>query len=133
MSSPTMPCDDTITREKAAPEPPNVLQPSVERVFIGSGDTYFIGTVGRRWSENLDFYNGAFRMKIGIYTLDSHPPKVSVVRSDGRARGDAASTPTSQGLPGPLPTSVTLPTKGCWTVEARGASGSATIRVDVHS
>ena len=132
MSSP-VPCDDMITSAQAAPTPPNDLQPSAQRIFIGSGDTFFIGTLGMRWSDNLSFDNGAFHMKIGIYTLDRQPPRVSVVRSDGRARGSAASSPTSQGLPGPLPTTVTIPTRGCWTVEARGASGSAVVQVDIQS
>jgi hypothetical protein len=115
----------------SAPSPPGPV--SSGRIYIGSGDTFFIGTAGIRWSENVEYYGGAFHMKVGIYTLESHPPQVSVIRLDGRATGEAQFAPTGQGLPGPLPTGISFPTAGCWKVEARGTVGLASIEVNVQA
>jgi hypothetical protein len=114
------------------PTPPNNLPPSNAVIFIGTGDTFFMGTRGFRWSDNVQFYGGSFQMKIGIYTLDAHPPAMSILRSDGQGTGSAQFAPTSQGLPGPLPTGLSFPTVGCWKVEARGANGLAAIVVNVQ-
>jgi hypothetical protein len=103
------------------------------RVYIGRRDTFFIGTEGRRWGENVGYYGGAFHMKVGIYTLAADFPKVSVTRSDGVAAGAAEFAPTGEGLPGPLPTGISFPTAGCWRVEARGTTGLATIEVNVQA
>jgi hypothetical protein len=103
------------------------------RIYVGSGDTFFIATAGRRWGENVESYGGAFHMKVGIYTLDAHAPKMTVIRSDGTAVGTADFAPTSAGLPGPLPTDLTFPTTGCWRVEARGSTGSASIIINVQA
>ena len=127
-----LPCDDLIGAG-ASQTPPNNLPPSPDRVFIGSGDTFFIGTRGRRWGEDVEAARGVLQMKIGIYTLDTHVPQMSIVRADGRASGSAQFAPTSQGLPGPLPTGLVFATPGCWKVEARGAHGSAIIQVQVQN
>jgi hypothetical protein len=112
--------------------PPPRPAPSGE-VDIGSGDTFFMGTDGQRWGKNVEFYGGAYHMKVGIYTLASQGPDVSVLRSDGRVTGLAELAGTSEGLPGPLPTELTFPTPGCWKVEARGQTGFASIEVDVRA
>jgi hypothetical protein len=130
-SSPNEPCSDLIDAITAAPSPPRAA--SSGGIYIGRGDTFFMGTEGRRWGENVEYYGGSFHMKVGIYTLDSHPPKVSVLRSDGRATGAAEFAPTSEGLPGPLPTGLSFPTAGCWKVEARGTTGFASIEVNVQA
>lgn len=124
------PCDDSIGVATSASQAP--LPSESGRVYIGTGDTFFIGTVGRHWGENVEYYGGAFHMKVGIYILDSQPPTVTVLRSDG-AGGRADFAATSAGLPGPLPTSLTFATAGCWQIEARGRTGFATIRVSVQS
>ena len=125
------PCDDSIRAATSA----SVAQlPSDSGgVYIGSGDTFFIGTDGKRWGESVQYYQGAFHMKVGIYTLDSQPPRVTVVSSDGGQRGTVEFAPTSAGLPGPLPTGLTFATVGCWQVEARGRTGVANILVSVQS
>jgi hypothetical protein len=106
---------------------------SSDVIYIGSGDTFFIGTQGMCWRENVEYWGGAFHMKIAIWTLESQPPQVSVIRSDGSATGGAEFAPTSEGLPGPLPTTLTFPTAGCWKVEARGTTGFASIEVNVQA
>jgi hypothetical protein len=123
-------CDDLIDAAKASTSPP--APPQGGQVYIGSGDTFFMGSEGRRWGENVDYYDGAFQMKIGIYTLDKGPPTMSIIRTDGRANGRAEFAPTAHGLPGPLPTVLTFPSAGCWRVEAHGARGSATILARVR-
>ena len=128
--SPSEPCGDLIDASTAAPSPPGPV--SSGEIYIGSGDTFFTGTAGRRWSENVEYYGGAWHMKVGIYTLDSHAPTVSVQRLDGHAAGSAAFAP-SEGLPGRLPTDISFPTAGCWTVEAHGTTGSASIEVNVQA
>ena len=129
--SPSEPCGDLIDASTAAPSPP--VPVSSGEIYIGSGDTFFTGTAGRRWSENVEYYGGVWHMKVGIYTLDSHAPTVSVARSDGLATGQAQFAPTSQGLPGRLPTGITFPTAGCWKMEARGTTGFAGIEVNVQA
>lgn len=124
-------CDDLIGQSTAGPSP-DPLQVDPNRAYIGTGDTFFIGGRGSRWGENVEYEDGVFFMKIGIYTLDSLPPKVSAVRSDGAATGVVESAPTSGGLPGLLPTSVILATPGCWILQARGTTGVASIEVNVR-
>ena len=124
-------CDDLIADSTAGPSP-DPLPADRNRVYIGSGDSFFIGSRGSRWGENVEYEDGVFFMKIGIYTLDSLPPTVSAVRSDGGATGVVESDPTSSGLPGPLPTSVIFATPGCWIVQAHGTTGVAGIEVNVQ-
>jgi hypothetical protein len=122
-------CNDLLDAILAAPHPPGPV--SGDGINIGSGDTFFTGLPGRRWGENVEYYDDSFHMKVGIYTLDSHPPKVSVTR--GHATGGAVFAPTGEGLPGPLPTDLSFPTAGCWKVEARGTTGFASIEVNVQA
>jgi hypothetical protein len=129
-SSPNEPCSDLIDANAAAPSPPGPVASDV--IYLGSGDTFFRGLQGRRWGD-VEYWGGAFHTKIAIWTLDSHPPKVSVIRLDGLATGAAEFAPTSEGLPGPLPTDLSFPTAGCWKVEARGTTGVASIQVNVQA
>jgi hypothetical protein len=131
---PIQTCNDSVEASTAG-SPPLLIPPDrgTERdVFIGSGDTWFMGTKGHRWGESVQYFRGSFFMKVGIYTLQSHPPRVTVLRTDGRSVGHAELAPTSRGLPGPLPAGLYFPTAGCWEVVAQGATGSAAIRVRVE-
>jgi len=131
-SAPNEPCNDLVDTRAAAPSPPGPT--SSGGIYIGTGDTFFMGTQGRRWGDNVEFYAGAFHMKVGIHTLDSHPPRVSAIRSDGRATGTAEfAHDEAQRFPGTLPPGITFPTTGCWKVEARGTTGFATIEVNVQA
>jgi hypothetical protein len=70
-------CNDSINASMMASPRPRPAHSG--EVDIGSGDTFFMGTDGARWGESVEFYGGAFHMKIGIYALDSQPPQVSVL------------------------------------------------------
>lgn len=126
-------CDDLIV-EASPPvnprlEPPDT--PSGSEVFTGSGDTWFRGLIGHRWGESVEFFNGMFYTKIGLYTLGSRPPNVTVQRIDGKGTGHAEFSPTGRGLPGPLPTGLFFSTPGCWQVVAKGSTGTAIVHVRV--
>lgn len=130
------PCNDVIDASKAAPRPSGA--PANVPIYLGSGDTFFMGNPifqgrQRRWGDDVELSRGVFGMKIGIYTMDSQPPRISVTRSDGGAAGSYSSSPTSRGMPGPLPTSLYFPTAGCWKIEAQGRTGFASIEVDVRA
>ncbi len=79
--SSTQPCNDVIDVSKAVPRPSGA--PSDVPMYLGSGDTFFMANPffqgkQRRWGDDVEFYQGVFGMKIGIYTLDSQPPQVEV-------------------------------------------------------
>lgn len=101
-------------------------------VFIGSGSTFFSVTAGHRWRESVVYTDKTYQAKVGMYTLDSKPPNVTVRRIDGPGVGRAEFFPQIQGLPGWLPTIVYFPSAGCWDVTARGTRGEATIHVYVE-
>jgi hypothetical protein len=122
-------CDDTISAAAATASPP--AGAPAASAYFGSGDTWFMGLPGYRWGQSVQYFSGSYYTKVGIYTLDSHPPRVTVRRTDGQQTGHAEFSPTGKGLPGPLPTGLYFPTAGCWDVMARGSSGSAGIRVRV--
>ena len=123
------PCDDAVG--PTAPNPP--VAPAAGQVFVGSGSAFFIGTAGHRWRENVVYEHNTYFSKIGIYTLDPRPPAVTVRRVDGPGVGRIDFAPTSQGLPGWLPTGVYYTSPGCWEVIARGTKGQATIHVLVEA
>ena len=128
-ASPSGACDDLI-QGWASPPPPGAL-PGV--VYVGTKDTYFIGTVGFRWGDNVHYLKSekSYYMKVAIHTLETHLPKVTVKRVDGQGQGRAQLSPTSDGIPGPVPTGVLFPTPGCWEIAARGSAGVARIYVQV--
>ncbi len=125
------PCDDRIEAGLAGSPPAGANLP--DAVFIGSGDTFFLGLPGRRWGDNVQYRDGVFDMKVGIYTLATQPPRMSVTRLDGPGTGSVTFAPTGGGLPGPIPLGVTFPNPGCWQLDAEGARGLARIRVSVAS
>src|SRR5438552_13930821 len=105
-------CDDTISAAASSASPP-AGAPAANSYF-GSGDTWFMGLPGYRWGQSVEYFKGSYFTKVGIYTLDSQPPKVTVRRTDGRQIGHVEFAPTGKGLPGPLPTGLFFPTAGCW-------------------
>ncbi len=118
-------CDDLIGEGLPQAADPN-------GVLIGNGDTFFMGGRGRQWGENVTQYDGAFHMKVGIYTFDTRRPTVSVGRTDGVSTGMAEFTRDEmERHPGPIPVLLTFPTEGCWKVEAKGTNGFASIEVHI--
>ncbi len=121
-------CDDAVEPAVTVSLPPNAPQGVL---YVGSGDTYFMGTAGSRWGQMVQYFRSSYYMKAPIYTLDSQAPRITIARLDGPGAGRAESNPTTEGLPGPLPTSLYFPSPGCWQVTARGRTGVATIHVRV--
>ena len=122
-------CDDLVV-EPSPKQTPRLIPPDVPvGTYVGSGDTWFIGNPGHRWSESVDFFRGSYYLKVAIYDLSSQLPSVTVRRTDGKSTGHAELTPTSRGMPGPIPTGLYFPTTGCWDVVARGSTGRAEIYV----
>jgi len=121
------PCDDAI---HPVPAPPAMAAISQD-MAVGSGDTWFFPPTTGTLSQGVHWDGKQYFMKLGIWTTMSRPPVVTVTRRDGTL-GSASFSPTSAGLPGPLPTSLMFPSVGCWDVKAEGATGIATavIKVD---
>jgi hypothetical protein len=71
-------------------------------------------------------------LKLGIWTLTSKPPAVTIRQiGDAQLSGTASFFPTTAGLPGPLPTQLSFPNVGCWEVTAAGSTGRAVARIMV--
>jgi hypothetical protein len=130
-ATPTSPaaCDDAVRPQTDIP--PAMAQAGFARA-VGSGDTWFIAPSGREWSSSVVLDpQGGYSLKIGIWTSMDHAPAITVHQVDGPGIGTATTVPTSNGLPGPLPSNARFKTAGCWDVTAQGATGRATARVRV--
>jgi hypothetical protein len=121
-------CNDVA--EPVAANPPRVA--SAGEAFIGNGSTFFVVTAGHRWRENVTFEQQTYQAKVGVYTLDSKPPRITLRRVDGPGVGRVEFFPETGGLPGWLPTRLYFPSVGCWEVTARGTKGQAKIFVYVE-
>ncbi|MGI8627182.1 MAG: hypothetical protein ACR2J5_11530 [Geodermatophilaceae bacterium] len=99
---------------------------------VGVGDLWFFAGTSGRWGDvvihNGTAFQGKFPMWVGIDEL----PAVAVVRTTGDPLEGAMSlSPTSEGLPGPLPAGAVFPTPGCWQITATLGTDTAQITVDV--
>ena len=128
-TGPTEPCDDTI---QVVAAPPGLSAIGHDRA-VGSGDTWFIPPTTGTFSEGVHWDGKQYFMKLGIWTSMGRPPDVTVKRTDGRATGRSSFSPTSAGLPGPLPTSLMFTSVGCWNVDAQGVTGRATAVIRVST
>ncbi len=71
-------------------------------------------------------FQGKFPMWVGKDDL----PTVSVVSAAGDLpEGTVGMNETADGLPGPLPSTVRFPSRGCWTVTATLGEDTAEITV----
>lgn len=127
-------CEDAVQSGASDSDVHSSLPPGPSRVYVGRGDTYFIGRIGLRWGQSVEYSQNqhTYFLKVGIYTLDSHLPKVTVKRADGQGTGRATLKPTTEGIPGPVPTEIYFPAPGCWNVTAQGTTGLARIYVGVQ-
>ena len=114
-------CDDRI---ELTEDPPVAAQFDGLERGLGEGDIWFFASASGRWGNvvihNGTDYQGKFPMWVGKDEL----PTVSVASTSGfTVEGSVSMNPTSEGLPGPLPSTVVFPSPGCW----RLASGNAGI------
>jgi hypothetical protein len=122
------PCDDTVRATTQLP--PAMAAPG--RSGVGEGDTWFIAPTRGTWSELVQWDGETYYLKLPIWTARDDPPSVTVRKvTDAQATGTVSFTPTSQGLPGPLPTGIRFPSPGCWEIAAVGTTGRAQIRLKV--
>jgi len=120
-------CDDAL---HPSAEPPSVL--ATRGSWVGSGDTWFAAPATGTFSQDVRWDGQTYFVKIGMWTLTTQQPEVAVRQVGGAGgSGTASSSPTTAGLPGPLPTTLRFPTVGCWEVLAQGLSGLAAARISV--
>src|SRR5713101_3368783 len=65
-------CGDAVEFAAAASPPP--VEAPGNTVYVGSGDTFFLGQAGTRWGQSVEHFGNSYFGKIGIYTLDTQPP-----------------------------------------------------------
>jgi hypothetical protein len=121
-------CDEAVD---VASTIPAALAARGVKAAVGSGDTWFLPPATGRWSQDVRWNDGQFFLKLGVWSLSSEPPVITVRKVGAKVTGSAASSPTSEGLPGPLPTTLRFPSTGCWEVVGQGATGTARARIRV--
>jgi hypothetical protein len=121
-------CDDSVT---TTGEVPSTMHSQGVTRGVGAGSVWFIDPGTPRWSDRVEKRDGGAWAKLPLWVGSSRLPDVTVVGVHGtKGKGGAEMTPTSDGLPGPVPMGVTMPGPGCWRVTATGQSGSASITVN---
>lgn len=117
-------CDDEVVPD---PRPPAKLSRGGQQA-VGSGGVWFIAPRTHSWSNILERQGAVRRGKFPLWVDQRSLPQVSVEGVRGTAgTGRAHMTPTSEGVPGPLPMSVELPGPGCWRVTVTGGGSTARI------
>jgi hypothetical protein len=100
---------------------------------VGAGDVGFAAPVTGRWSDLLEEGGDGAGAKVALWVDHEGPvPEVDVRREGSDERGSATTTPTADGLPGPVPTRVSFPGRGCWEVSVTGSDGPVAIRFAVR-
>ncbi len=124
---PAAPCDDSIVR--AADVPPALTSRGITDA-VGSGDTWFLPPAQGNFAQDVRWFDGQYFLKLGVWSLAPVAPVITIRWvGTGQAQGSASSSPTTEGLPGPLPTTLYFPQPGCWDVTAQGATGKAHVRI----
>ncbi|GAA0583673.1 hypothetical protein GCM10010394_10610 [Streptomyces crystallinus] len=117
-------CDDDVVPDS---RPPTKLSRDGQTA-VGSGSIWFIAPRTDSWSDILERQGAVRRGKFPLWVDQHAAPQVSVEGVRGTAgTGRAHMTPTSEGIPGPLPMSVELPGPGCWQVTVKGTGSTARI------
>lgn len=128
-------CDDEVVPSDAVP---SAMQERLDALGItgvtGEGAVWFVVPVSTTWSAVVWEEGGEATAKIPLWVDRDGPlPAVTVRRADGGpGAGSASSSPTADGLPGPVPTLFTFPGEGCWVVEAAAGGDVARFRVRVR-
>ncbi len=120
-------CDDRVT---PTPEPPPAALSDGLLDGVGSGDIWFFAGEGR-WGDVVIPAAAGFQGKFPMWVGQDELPSVSVVSAGGdMPEGTVEMNETTDGLPGPLPSTVRFPSQGCWTVTA--TLGEDTAQITVH-
>lgn len=127
MTSTEPPCNDS---PELASQVPAALVARGHSTAVGSGDTWFLPPAQGKLSQDVRWDGTSYFLKVGVWTLASTAPLITVQQVGGKGgQGSASSSPTGEGLPGPLPTTLRFPAPGCWEVTAQGTDGRAQIRI----
>ncbi|MFI7230485.1 hypothetical protein ACIBO5_45365 [Nonomuraea angiospora] len=121
-------CDDTIRAAKEVPR--ELLDDGIERA-VGESDIWFIAPDDATWGASVEPAGNGFYAKRPLWTSSDKPPSVTVTAVGTSAKGEATLSPTSEGLPGPLPMGVRFPSRGCWKITAASEKGRAEIIVKI--
>lgn len=122
-------CDDRISTVE--PVPPALAEQGITRA-VGEGEMWFIAPLLDSWGEvhHRDDKHG-YRAKLPMWVGREELPAVSVDHLTGDAQAVVSLSPTTEGLPGPLPASVTFPEDGCWEIRATAGGDTAVIRLRI--
>jgi len=97
----------------------------------GEGRIFFIAPAVGSWADSAERRGTETSLKVGIWVNDVHEPEMSVTSENDENQGRIEFAPTSEGLPGFLPTGIYFPGPGCWRVTAVLGGDTATINVAV--
>lgn len=101
--------------------------------MVGSGDLWFVAPAADRWRALVVDGSGTHRAKLALWVDRDGPlPEPGVRRLDRPGTGAATASPTAEGLPGPVPVTVTLPAAGCWEVAAGAGDGAPRVVIAVR-
>lgn len=127
-------CDDEVVPSDTVPP---AIQERLDAQGItgvtGEGAVWFVVPTSATWSAVVQDEGDGASAKVALWVDRDGPlPAVTVRRAGGGPeRGSASSSPTADGLPGPVPTRLTFSGEGCWVVEAAAGGDTAHFRVMV--
>ncbi len=133
--SPAETCDDEVVPSGAVPPALRTrLDAQGITAVTGEGVVWFIAPLSATWSEVVRDEGDGPTAKIPLWVDRDGPlPTITVRREGGgEEQGSASSSPTADGLPGPVPTRFTFPGEGCWVVEATAGGDVARFRVSIE-
>lgn len=123
-------CDDRIA---LVDEPPAAARADGMTDGVGSGDIWFFAPAVERWGDVVIPMEAGFQGKLPMWVGTDDLPAVSVARMTGDPlEGTMTLSPTSDGLPGPLPAGAFFPSPGCWQITATSGADTAQITVGVQ-
>lgn len=124
-ASGTAECDDTV---RPTAELPTALQANGINRAVGERDIWFIAPAEGTWSSSVtESSDGSFMTKRPLWTTSTRLPAITVRKTSDGTRGSASLSATGDGLPGPIPMTLRLPSRGCWDITAKTDKGQAEI------
>ncbi len=122
-------CDDTVVR--SADLPLSMTQAGMDEAF-GTGDLFFVTPKTPRWGDLLEARGSPTEGKFAMWVDSPSLPSVAVELQGGASplRGSADLAPTTDGLPGPVPMNVRIPSSGCWRIFSKSSRSEISILVN---
>ncbi|MEU4539648.1 hypothetical protein AB0G15_32815 [Streptosporangium sp. NPDC023825] len=123
-------CDDSV---HPARDLPRALRDDGITQAVGASDIWFVAPDEPAWGASAQSLGAGkgFYLKRPLWTSSAKLPTLTVTAIGSQATGKASLTPTSEGLPGPLPMGIEFSSRGCWKITATAEKGQAEITVKI--